>query len=269
MLSTLTEDCIMLENMITNTPTTLSHFLLKSDLDYRKSVTSIPLFDPQMTGAWNERQKQYFASIFYHLRGHFINFAWYIANFSSNEHTKKIILNNIQEELGLGNRFSHEALYERFAIECNVDIHDEIINETNYLPFAKEFNKSHLKWISVHGHEERLAAFAAYERLDNLDYPHLLEMAKSLNLSQHAMTFFNVHVHVDHFDSILELILPIWEKTPVKIINSFNFIYSHQYKMWCDLSNFVFSLENTFNMNALIPDIISLPTLNQFSGISV
>src|SRR6187397_1017655 len=102
----------MPENLSTNTSVTLNHFLLKSDLDYQQSLSSISLFDPKMTREWNNRQKQYFASIFYHLRGHFINFAWYIANFSTNEHTKNIIVNNIQEELG-GNRFSHELLYER------------------------------------------------------------------------------------------------------------------------------------------------------------
>lgn len=223
-------------------PESLNRFLSQSDRDYRKSLTSIPLFDSQKTSAWNNEQKKYFACIFYHLRGHFINFVWYIANFSSDEHTKTLLIKNIHEELGIGKRFSHEVLYERFAKEFGADIHDEIINETHYLPFAKEFNKSHLKWLSQHENEDRLAAFAAYERLDNLDYPHLVKMAESIELSQHAMTFFNVHTHVEHFDSTLELIIPVWEKTPDKIIQSFHFIYSHQYKMWRDLSDEVFSL---------------------------
>ena len=228
--------------MIINIPESLNNFLHQIDLKYGKSLRSISLFSPQSTSTWNNDQKKYFAAIFYHLRGHFINFVWYIANFSSDERIKAVIIKNIQEEIGLGNRFSHEMLYERFANECGIDIHDEIINQTNYLPFAKEFNKSHLKWLSDNAGEDRLCAFAAYERLDNVDYPHLVELAKSINLSQHSMTFFNVHTGVDHFDSTLELILPIWEKSPDKIINSFNFIYTHQHQMWKQFSDHIFSL---------------------------
>lgn len=257
----------MLENKDSNSFNTLSQFLQFSDMNYHNSLKSIPLFDPQMTTHWDALQKKQFASIFYHLRGHFINFAWYIANFSSDEQVKKIILNNIQEELGLGNRFSHELLYKRFAQECNVDIHDEIVNETSYLPFAKEFNKSHLRWLSQHQHDERLAAFSAYERLDNLDYPPLCAMAKSLNLSQHALAFFNVHTHVNHFDSTIELILPIWVKEPHKIINSFNFIYSHQYNMWCALSNLVFSLNKENETIVTISNNTVYPTA--FEGLGV
>ncbi len=259
----------MLEHINANHSQTLDAFLLKSDFDYKEALTSIALFDPEMTSEWTDFQRHYFASIFYHLRGHFINFAWYIANFSTHEYTKNIILNNIQEELGTGNRFSHEVLYERFANECKVDIHNEIINETNYLPFAKEFNKAHLKWISIHDQEERLAAFSAYERLDNLDYPNLLNMAQSLNLSQQALAFFKVHVHVDHFDSTLELLLPIWEKTPEKVILSFEFIYSHQLNMWNNLSNHVFSLTNNLQLKELNSHNVTPIMLNQFSGISI
>ncbi|CAM3020953.1 Uncharacterised protein [Legionella steigerwaltii] len=219
----------------------LQHFLHQADLDYRQSLSFIPLFDPEKTCSWSATQKKNFASIFYHLRGHFINFVWYIANFSCSELTKKIILENIHEELGIGSRFSHEMLFERFAKECGVDIHDEIINETNYLPFAKGFNKTHLQWLAEHDEEERIAAFAAYERLDNLDYLHLVQLADSINLSQHASTFFKVHAHVTHFDSTLELILPIWEKNPDKVIQSLHFIYTHQHQMWRNLSNHVFT----------------------------
>lgn len=231
----------MPEKISANIPETLNHFLVKTDQEYQEELSSLALFNVAMTREWSDHQKQSFAAIFYHLRGHFINFAWYIANFTTNENTKTLILNNMKEELGVGSRFSHELLYERFAKECHVDIHNEIIHETNYLPFAKEFNKSHLQWISVHDQDERLAAFAAYERLDNIDYPHLLNMAKSLGLSQQALAFFNVHVHVDHFDSTLELLMPIWEQNPNKVKRSFEFIYSNQLRMWRQLANQVFS----------------------------
>ncbi|KTD41646.1 iron-containing redox enzyme family protein [Legionella parisiensis] len=223
-------------------PQSLQHFLQKNDLNYRQSLTSIPLFDPQKTSAWTYEQRKTFASIFYHLRGHFINFVWFIANFTSNELTKKIILENIHEELGIGSRFSHEMLFERFAKECDVDIHDEIINETHYVPFAKNFNKTHLQWLSEHDEEERVAAFAAYERLDNLDYTYLLQMGDSIRLSKHAKTFFKVHAYVTHFNSTLELIQPIWEKNPDKIVRAFHFIYTHQQQMWRNLSHHLYAL---------------------------
>ncbi|VEG90377.1 iron-containing redox enzyme family protein [Legionella spiritensis] len=232
----------MAKNPVINIPASLSQFLSKADADYKKSLASIPLFNPQKTRTWNHDQKKYFAAVFYHLRGHFINFMWYVANFSSNEQTKQIIINNIHEELGIGTRFSHELLYERFATQCGVDIHSEIVSETHYTPFAREFNKSHLQWLTCHDEDERIAAFAAYERLDNLDYPDLLELARSLSLPQSALTFFNVHVYVEHFDSTIELLLPIWHDTPEKLKSAFDFIYSHQYKMWRNLSDSVFSL---------------------------
>lgn len=224
----------------------LQNFLSKVDTDYRQSLTTIALYDPEQTSTWDKEQKKIFAATFYHLRGHFINFLWYLANFASNEQTKKIILDNIHEEIGIGNCFSHEKLYERFAKECGVDIHDEIVHETNYLPFAKNFNKSHMQWLATHGELERIAAFAAYERLDNVDYPYLTQMAESLNLSAHALTFFRVHTHVEHFESTLELILPIWEKSPDILINSFHFIYTNQLQMWNNLSNYIFSLEQVY-----------------------
>lgn len=238
---TIKKNKIMSNHTITDLPESLSQFLHQVDLEYRHTVASIPIFDPHKTCAWTKEHKKNFASVFYHLRGHFINFMWYIANFTSNELTKKIVLDNIHEELGTGSCFSHEMLYERFAKECGVDIHDEIVNDTHYLPFAKNFNKSHLNWLAAHDEDERICAFAAYERLDNIDYPYLVKMVDSIDLTEHAKTFFRVHTHVTHFDSTINLILPIWEKTPDKIIKGVNFIYTHQQQMWNTLSNHIFS----------------------------
>ncbi|MDX1837154.1 hypothetical protein DIZ81_07130 [Legionella taurinensis] len=224
------------------TPASLQEFLAHSDSMYRASLDTIPLFDSNQTQHWNTQQKQHFAAIFYHLRGHFINFMWYLANFSSNEQMKQVVLNNIHEEIGIGTRFSHELLYERFATECQVNIHEEMLSEAFYLPFAREFNKKHLQWLTCHSEEERIAAFAAYERLDNLDYPLLVNLAKSLHISQQGMAFFNVHVHVTHFDSVLDLLFPIWETDQSKVKNAFEFIYTHQRQMWSNLSDAIFSV---------------------------
>ncbi|WED44451.1 iron-containing redox enzyme family protein [Legionella cardiaca] len=222
-------------------PSTFAKFLEKIDDSYRQRMHMISLFDKTRTSKLSDGKKNFFAGVFYHLRGHFIEFMWYVANFSNDEYTKKIILENIHEELGPGTRFSHEKLYENFAKECQVDIHDEIVNETHYLPFAKEFNKGHLRWLATHDADERLATFAAYERLDNIDYHYLTGFAQSLNLSSSASAFFHVHMHVEHFESTIGKLAPIWEHSEDKVKNSFNFIYSHQLKMWEDFSDIIFA----------------------------
>ncbi len=219
----------------------LSNFLLDSDLTYETQLAKIPLFNPQLTSRWTPEQKHFFAAIFYHLRGHFINFIWYMANFAKDDATKKILVHNIEEEIGIGSHFSHEKLYDFFAKQCGVNIQDEIIHEHHYLPFAREFNKSHLVWLAEHDHDVRLATFAAYERLDNIDYPHLVELARSFKLPKRAMTFFTVHAQVEHFDTTLELLNPIWQQTPEKLQQAFAFINNHQYTMWRRLSDYVFN----------------------------
>lgn len=230
---------------VLNIPSTFRQFLCQADADYRQNLVSLALFNREKTVKWTHEQKKYFAAIFYHIRGHFINFMWYLANFAPDEQTKSIVMQNIHEELGQSSKFSHEKLYERFATECGVNIHDEIVNETHYLPFAQRFNKEHLRWLTEHDADERLAAFAAYERLDNIDYPYLTEFANSLEVSQHALTFFRVHTQVEHFESTIEQLLPIWQASNTKVKESFNFIYSHQYQMWQQLSDTVFSLVET------------------------
>ncbi|MDI9819837.1 MULTISPECIES: iron-containing redox enzyme family protein [unclassified Legionella] len=221
-------------------PFAFEEFLSMTDAGYRHQLAQIALFDKK-TIFWDEERKKKFAAIFYHLRGHFINFMWYLANFSPDPYTKKIVMENIHEELGTESRFSHEMLYERFANECGVDIKDEIVNETNYLPFARQFNKEHLRWLTEHDADERLSAFAAYERLDNIDYPYLLEFAESLSLSPSATAFFRVHVHVEHFESTVEKLVPIWHESEEKVKKSFAFIYNHQINMWRQLSDITFS----------------------------
>ncbi len=221
---------------------TFSQFLAQADDEYRKKLSTIPLFNAVKTATWDANQKRMFAAIFYHLRGHFINFMWFIANFSADSLSKSIILDNINEEFGTENRLSHEQLYANFAEEYGVDIHDEIVNETHYLPFARRFNKGHLAWLAAHDAEAQIAAFAAYERLDNIDYIYLSECALSIKTSPKGMMFFKVHTHVEHFSSVLEKLEPIWKLRSDKIKEAFAFIYSHQIEMWQTLSDEIFAL---------------------------
>ncbi|MFT4059753.1 MAG: hypothetical protein QM652_09410 [Legionella sp.] len=231
-----------MRNMI-NLPLTLNEFLTQRDQKYRNQLITIPLFNPTQTAQWTLEQKKFFAGLLYHIRGQFINFMWYVANFAPDTITKAIIIDNIKEELGLGNKYSHEQLYGFFTHECGIDIHDEIANETHYLPFAKKFNKDHVKWLVAHDADERIAAFAAYERLDNIDYPFLSECAQSLNISPHGKIFFDVHSAVGHFSAVLEKLLPIWEFNSEKVKEAFDFIYTHQLSMWQQVSAHIFSMQ--------------------------
>lgn len=70
--------------------------------------------------------------------------------------------------------------------KAGVDLTYELLEETSYLSFA-------------------LAAFAAIERLDNVDYLNLRHIAESLGATGKTLTFFNVHitaVTADHFEAI-------------------------------------------------------------------
>lgn len=225
--------------MLLAIPDNFKQFLLSVDAVYRKKFMLIDLFNRDKTPSLSALQKKEFAAIFYHIRGHFIDFMWYIANFSTNQKIKDLVLLNIHEEIGIGNKFSHEKLYERFALECGVNIHHEIVNQTGYLPFAMDFNKEHIRWLSEHDCDEQFAAFSSYERLDNIDYFYLEQFAESLDLSSEAKTFFRVHRHVEHFDTTVETLLPLWEKSQSKVKKAFTFIYSHQLTMWQQLSDVI------------------------------
>lgn len=223
-------------------PASFRAYLIDADENYNDNLQSIDLFNPEKTAKWSAIQKKKFAGYFYHLRGHFINFIWYMANFSTDPEVKEILLHNIQEEIGIDNRFSHEQLYGNFARECGINIHDEMVNHTHNIAFTKNFNKSHLQWLASNDEHTQLATFAAYERLDNVDYHYLLKLAESLNMPREALTFFKVHIYVEHFDSTLLKLIPLWENSSEKIVRSFDFIYKVQQQMWQNLSAEIFAI---------------------------
>jgi len=217
-------------------PPELLDYLNHVDSCYLRDLKLIPLFN---TCEWDKQRQHHFAATFYHLRGHFVDFMWYIVNFCTNQSIKQIITENLLEEIGSKNLLSHEMLYEQFTNECGVNIHEEIIKETHYYSFAKEYNKQHIRWLSEHDLDEQIAAFSAYERLDNLDYPSLLKLVSHFQMSPKALMFFNVHAQVQHFNNTLTALLPLWESSPEKIKTGFNFIYQHQLNMWEQLSNII------------------------------
>jgi len=218
----------------------LQNFLNDLDQDYTSMQNTIPLFNPQKTCKWTVEQKIYFAKVFYHVRGYFHNFLWYMGNHAPDAEFKKIVLHNIAEEFSINGR-SHEQLYIDFAKSVGADLSTEFYNEDHHLPFIKEFNKQHLKWLSTHDWPSCVAAFSAYERLDNIDYAKLLELAKSLGTEKRGLVFFNVHIVVEHFETTLNTLIAIWENNEEKIKEAFNFIREHQIKMWNNLSDAIFN----------------------------
>ena len=58
-----------------------------------------------------------------------------------------------------------------------IDISDEVTNPLYYLPFLRKFNEGHVEFLRGNLWEGCLGAFAAYERLDNIDYTNFLNLA--------------------------------------------------------------------------------------------
>lgn len=220
----------------------LHRYLEQIDNRYLASTQKIDLFNPEFSLQWTKQRKEAFAGVFYHLRGHFVNFMWYVANFTSNSAIKQMILDNYAEELGLEHNKSHEALYGDFAAACHINIHDEIVEQTHNVKFVRDFNQNHLRWLSQHSHAAQFAAFSAYERLDNIDYPLLHRLASQFNLTEKELLFFRVHFDVEHFDSTFPVLEKLWCSEQQDVCTAFEFIYSTQIAMWQQLNDFLMAI---------------------------
>lgn len=223
--------------------TKFDDFLLKWDEEVVGLSSEVRLFNPDVASSLSLSQKQKFIKVFYHLRGHFHDFLWYMGNTAEKAEDKKVIVANIMEEFG-GGRKSHEQLYFDFAKSFGVDIErEEIINEESHLDFAKKFNKEHIKWLVSHDWYSRVSAFAAYERLDNIDYHNLIEFAKCIGAKGDALEFFEVHTKVQHFEAAQDRmgLEEIWKTDSSLVIEAFEFIKNHQSDMWRRLSEEVLS----------------------------
>src|SRR3989344_3782020 len=159
-----------------------------------------------------------------------------MANHAPDAKAKRVILDNIEEEFG-SNRKSHEQLYFDFANSFGVDLIDEVVNQTSYVPFAREFNRKHLEYLANSDWDGKVIAFAAYERLDNVDYADLLSLAKNIGATKEALTFFTVHAQVQHYEMARDKfsLENLWVKEAEKVKEGFNFIAAHQNQMWKDL----------------------------------
>jgi hypothetical protein len=217
----------------------LDHFLVLWDKQYKLRIAEVDLFNPSLTSQLSKNQKQFFAKVFYHARGHFHEFLWYMGNHAEDKQTKDLVLQNIAEELN-GAASSHEQMYFDFAKSLDVDIGTEFITEEHYLPFVKDFNKNHIKWLHAHSSNARSSAFGAYERLDNIDYISLLSLAESLGVERKGLIFFKVHVKVKHFETVEDHLRSIWNIDKNQVKEAFDFIADHQITMWQNLSDAVF-----------------------------
>ena len=219
----------------------LFNFLESWDIEYGQKIKSLPLFDVNKTAQWSIQQKTHFVKVFYHCRGHFHELLWLLACYAPDKKFKTIVIDNILDELGTDG-FSHEQLYSFSANAVGVDVKKEYVDHETYLPFCKEFNHGHLQWLNEHDWDGKISAFAALERLDNIDYVKGKELGESIGLKGKELTFFNVHIHVDHFGSVLKgSLLDIWERNSSAVKEAFSFILNHQTKMWHDLSDEIFT----------------------------
>ena len=164
-----------------------------------------------------------------------------MGNFAPNEKAKEAILNNIRDELG-GKGHSHEQMYLDFAKRMGLDLSYETIDEKNCPNFIKDYHKGHQTWLRQHDWHHRLTAFAAIERLDNVDYTLLRNIASSFGLAKKELAFFNVHIVVQHFEDAADAGLnEAWYTEPLTIKKVFNFIGEYQLNIWQKISFSIFN----------------------------
>lgn len=218
----------------------MKDFLKTWDNNYKLSLDRIPLFDANQTSQWSKAQQQFFIKLLYHQRGHFDDILWFMGNFAPDAESKEVILGNIQEEFG-NHAPSHEKLYLDFAKSHGVDLTYELLDEQWYLPFLREYNQGILHWLREHDWDHRILAFAAIERLDNLDYPALKKVAVSFGTSNRDLVFFNAHIHATHYENVAVLDFDhLWCAKSSLVKEVFDFIADYQLVIWEKISNYVF-----------------------------
>lgn len=214
---------------------TLPRFLKHWDETYLAAVSPLSLFDPTHTAAWTLEKQRGFCQRFYHIRGHFYQFLWLLGNTAPNQKAKAQILDNIAEEFG-GDHPSHETLYAQFAQSLGIDITPEFFN-TDIPPEIATYNLRHLTWLNQQDWAGKWAGFSAYERLDNTDYRHLEQLARSFGIDEDSLLFFKVHHKADHFDRTYDTLQTVWQQESAIVKTAFDFIAQHQINLWQWLSH--------------------------------
>ena len=219
-------------------PPSMQLFLTEWDARYKESIENIPLFNTTPNIDWSSEKKKFFCKVFYHARGHLSDFLWYMGNVAPNVESKELILYNYREEFG-GYSPSHETLYFYFTQDMGVSSPEEVTDPVYYLPFLKKFNEDHVIFLKNNTWESCIGAYAAYERLDNLDYVNFLVLAKNLQSSSKGLLFFKVHSEVEHFTATTKLLVKAWRKNEDQVKQAFHFIAEHQSAMWKNFSEVI------------------------------
>lgn len=220
----------------------LDNFLKAWEKEYVDKVSQIPIFNTDLTANLSQSQKEMFVKLFYHLRGHFHDFLWYVGNHADDKETKDIVLSNIAEEFNGGAK-SHEQLYMIFAESLGLNIRNFFQDKEYRIDFVEDFNNSHIDWLHKHSADHCFCAFAAYEKLDNVDYQKLMELVKSFGISHKGQVFFKIHSVVEHFQPTYNKLSHIWSKSEEAVKDSFTFITDNQAKMWQKLSDKIFNVK--------------------------
>jgi len=221
----------------------LDNFIRNWDQQYKAAQSEIRILNPFLAGMLNKNRQGYFAKTFWHARGHFGDFLWLLASHAPDFESKKIILSNIEDELGANDpaNDAHEQLYIRFANAVGAEVRRSWVDDKYYLPEIRRYNKGHLDFLLNHNWNTSMAAFSAFELLDNHDYDALDKVAKSFGLDEKERQYFIVHKDSDHFGEVSQGLEQRWQNDHHQVLVAFQFIGSHQLKMWKDLSEAVFN----------------------------
>lgn len=215
---------------LNNTMITLKQFVEESLTNYTARSKEIPLFQEETQKSLTNYQQKQFVKVFYNVRGHFYKYLWYLGSLTDNNQIKSLVCKNIKEEFGT--TVSHDTLYFEFGEQYGLDRYTEIVEESNYLPFVREFDKGHLKVLLSQTDNYAWAAFSAYEALDNIDYQLTKDLVQNFSLKPKSVEFFETHVHVTHFQDTSPQLTAIWETDPQSVRDGFEFILDHQLTMW-------------------------------------
>lgn len=222
--------------MSNTTTQSLSEFVQDWTTQYQQQAQSLKLFTPNSID-WSTHNRAKFAKLFYHIRGHYYQFLWYVGSTAPSWDYKKIVLDNTTEEFGKGSK-SHDQLYWQFAKDCGVDIIPEIFSEEYNLEFVRKFNHNFLELTLKEDWDKIWGAFSAYEALDNSDYSNLLRLVNdNFELSASGKVFFKVHANATHYESTEQLLTTIWNENPQAVKDGFGWVMKNQLAMWQELGD--------------------------------
>jgi hypothetical protein len=223
----------------------LGTFVEQWEGDYQSRLKQVSLLDPSEASTLSLEQREYFAHLFWHVRGHFAEFLWILGSKAPDKKSKQVVLDNIADEFGARSdeHTSHEVLYNRFAESLGADTTMTPVDDAYYPTFLREYNQDHLRFMLGNDWNTCSALFSGYESLDNSDYGAVEEIGKAWGLDRHSLEFFEVHRKSDHFGEVSSELDRIWKEDQSAVTNGFTFIGKHQLAMWQELSTTIFGYE--------------------------